>query len=112
MHAKTCVKEPISVIKIKTLNNLMNRAIQAVMTYGSLHAAVRLPALKTPDYKRDALFGTKVSALMMSTCFAPTLFPIYIYNDMNRFHMYVNKIDPKLYGYETEFNDVTGILFN
>lgn len=82
------------------------------MIYGSLHAAMRLPYLKTHDYKRDALFGTKTCALFMSTCFAPTLFPIYMYNDINRFHLYINNIDPKLYGYENEFNDVTGILFN
>ena len=90
----------------------MNKAIQTLILYGSFHAGIRLPVLKTHDYKKDALFGTKVGALIMSACFGPSLFPIYMYNDMNRLHMYINDIDPKTYGYKTEFNDVTDILFS
>ena len=86
--------------------------MQTLLLYGSLHAAIRLPHLKTHDYKKDALIGTKMSALFISTVFGPSLFPIYMYNDVNRIHMYMNDIDPKVYGYNTEFNDVTDILFS
>lgn len=91
---------------------MLNKAIQATMIYGSLHAAMRLPFMKTHDYKNDALMGTKIIALTTSTLFSVSLFPIYMYNDMNRFHIYMNHLDPKEYGYKTEFNDVTDILFN
>lgn len=90
----------------------MNKAIQATMMYGSLHASLKLPFLKTLDGKNDALIGTKILALATSTLFSPSLFPIYMYNDLNRFHIYLNKLDPIQYGYKTEFHDITDILFN
>ena len=90
----------------------MNKAIQVIMMYGSLHAAVKLPSMKTRDGKRDALIGTKIIALTASTLFSVSLFPIYMYNDMNRLHIYMNNLNPKDYGYKTEFNDITDILFN
>lgn len=90
----------------------MNKAIQATMMYGSLHAAARLPFLKTHDGKKDALAGTKIIALVSSTLFSFSLFPIYMYNDINRFHIYMNNLNPEEYGYKKEFTDVTEILFN
>ena len=80
--------------------------------YGAFHAGIRLPDLKTHDGKRDALLGTKLCALMASTFFAPSLFPIYMYNDVNRIHMYANGINPKDYGYKTECNDVIDIILS
>lgn len=90
----------------------MNKAIQATMMYGSLHAAMRLPFLKTHDGTKDALPGTKLTALMCSTLFSVSLFPIYMYNDINRVHIYMNNLKPEDYGYRSEFRDVTEILFN
>lgn len=82
------------------------------MMYGAFHAGIRLPDLKTHDGKRDALLGTKLFALIASTAFAPSLFPIYIYNDVNRIHIHVNKLSIQDYGYKSEFSDITDILFN
>lgn len=90
----------------------MNKAIQATMMYGGLHAGFRLPFLKTHDGKKDALTGTKLIALVFSTAFSVSLFPIYMYNDINRIHIYMNNLKPEDYGYKREFNDVTEILFN
>ncbi len=90
----------------------MNKIVQGLMAYGGVHAGVRLPDLKTHDYKNDALIGTKMIALLTSIVFAPSLFPIYMYNDMNRIHLYANGLNPEDYGYKTKFNDVMDIILN
>lgn len=91
---------------------MFSKVIQGLITYGAFHAGMRLPYLKTHDGKKDALAGTKVVALVASAAFAPSLFPIYMYNDMNRIHLYLQNMKPEDYGYKTNFNDVMDIILN
>ena len=91
---------------------MFSKVIQGLMTYGAFRAGLRLPYLKTHDGSKDALAGTKVVALVTSTVFAPSLFPIYMYNDMNRIHLYLDGLKPEDYGYKTNFNDVMDIILS
>lgn len=93
----------------------MNPVLKPIATacaYGFIHGLVRVPYMKTHDGKKDALPGTKACALFTSSVFAASLFPIYIFNDVNRIYLHVNNMDPIEYGYKTTFNDITDILFN
>lgn len=83
----------------------------ASVIYGGVHAAVRLPFMKTYDYKHNALMGSKFVAIGLSSLLGVVLFPIYMYNDLNRLHLYACGKNPHDYGYSTEFNDITDILF-
>lgn len=91
---------------------MLSKVIQGLMTYGSIRAGIRLHDLKTHDGKKDALVGTKIIALLSSAAFAPSLFPIYMYNDINRIDLYMKGLNPEDYGYKTKFNDVIDIILN
>ena len=80
--------------------------------YGFFHGLVRTPYMKTYDGNKDALPGTKACAVLTSSFFAVSLFPIYMFNDINRVYISMNKLDPKEYGYKSTFNDIPDILFN
>lgn len=88
------------------------RPLVTACAYGFAHGLARVPYMKTYDGKHDALPGTKMCAVLTSSVFAVSLFPIYMFNDMNRFYIYANKLDPQEYGYKTTFNDIPDILFN
>jgi len=50
----------------------------------------------------------KVTAVVTSTVFGATLFPIYMFNDAKRVYMYVKKSDDQ----ETNFDGVFDVLFS
>jgi len=91
---------------------MIEKFMSVMVTYGAAHASVRLRDFKTHDGQRDALLGTKVFCVIASGFFGPSLFPIYMYNDVNRLYMYLNDLNPTEYGYKTQFNDITDILFS
>ena len=90
---------------------VIGKFMSVMVTYGAAHASVRLHDFKTHDGQKDALLGTKISSVIASGFFGPSLFPIYMYNDVNRVYMYLNNLNPTDYGYKTQFNDITDILF-
>lgn len=80
--------------------------------YGALRGVIRASNLKHADGQTDALPAQKVCAVFMSTFFAPTFLPIYLYNDANRFYLTYTNGDFKKFGYEKVDRGVLHILFD
>lgn len=85
----------------------MNRYIQYSMTYGFLRAVPRVFEMRDGD----TLPGTKIACVAIVSAAAPWLFPVYLYNDTNRFYMSVKGIPYERYGYNTKDQDVRDILY-
>jgi hypothetical protein len=74
--------------------------MMAACAYGFVHGLVRVPYMKNEE--------KKVTAVVTSTVFGATLFPIYMFNDAKRVYMYVKKSDDQ----ETNFDGVFDVLFS
>lgn len=59
----------------------------------------------------DALPTQKVCAVALSTLFAPSFLPIYLYNDANRVYLTYTNGDFKKFGYEKQDTSIIQILF-
>lgn len=91
--------------------NPVTKYIAAASAYGALRGVCRASNLKHRDGKTDALPAQKVCAVAMSTVFAPTFLPIFLYNDANRFYLTYTNGDFKQFGYEKQDTCVLQILF-
>lgn len=79
--------------------------------YGAVRGVLRASNLKHRDEKTDALPAQKVAAVAMSTIFAPSFLPIFLYNDANRFYLTYTNGDFKQFGYDKVDSSVLQILF-
>lgn len=93
------------------MKNPVTKYISTASAYGALRGVVRASNLKHPDGKTDALPGQKVMAVALSTLFATSLLPMYLYNDSNRFYLHCTNGDFKKFGYEEVDRGVLHILF-
>lgn len=91
--------------------NLITRYAAGSFTYGFLRGTTRALNLKYGDDKTEALPAQKTAAVIMSTVFAPSFVPIYLYNDVNRFYLTYTNGDFKKYGYSKVDTSVLQILF-
>ena len=74
------------------------------MSYGAFHAGIRAADM-------DSLPGKKIASIIISAVSAPALFPIYVYNDINRLYISYNNIDGNLYNYKDRAEDVFDVIF-
>lgn len=93
------------------MKNPVTKYIVTASAYGALRGVVRASNLKHPDGKTDALPGQKVMAVALSTLFATSLLPMYLYNDVNRFYLTYTNGDFKHFGYEKLDRSALQILF-
>lgn len=91
--------------------NPVTKYIAAASVYGALRGVVRASNLKHHDGNTDALPAQKVCAVALSTLFAPTFLPIFLYNDTNRFYLTYTNGDFKQFGYEPVDRGVLHVLF-
>ena len=91
--------------------NSVTKYITSASAYGAFRGVVRASNLKHHDGKTDALPTQKVCAVALSTLFAPTFLPIFLYNDTNRFYLTYTNGDFKKFGYEPVDRGVLHVLF-
>jgi len=86
--------------------------IAASAVYGFVRGVYRTSNMLHYDEKNTALPGQKIMTTVISTVMALMYLPIYLTNDINRFYIHKNKLDPELYNYKPYDTCTTDVLFH
>lgn len=81
------------------------------MTYGFLRGSARCWDLKHRDEKTDALPAQKLCGVLVNTIMAPSLLPIFLYNDANRVYLSLTGTDYKKFGYSEVDTSILQTVF-
>ena len=92
------------------MNTLLSYA-SGSLTYGFIRGLVRCTDLKHSDGVTDALPAQKFCGILVNTVMAPSLLPIFVYNDANRIYLSLTKTDYKKFGYSEVDTSILQTIF-
>ena len=94
------------------MNNALHTYVMGSCMYGACRGIIRASHMKRRDKKTDTSIENKMTAVALSTIYAPSMLPMFVYNDVNRFYLTYTNGDFNKFGYKNVDTHVLHILFS